>query len=415
MRRLLILIIGALVAVTVSVASAAASALPVGVVSRPLRLDSYSPGLLPETPAVDSGTRLADKTLYVATVQGTLSYYAAIDYLNPQTPFDAMCGTPLSAPLFSSAGGSGKVSNDAQFILAIPSVTTCAGVVTPRPWFGFQINDHGYWTHPSVLSTHRLTRPTATHAYQYALLGRGRRVGFRLADPDTRDDYGTLHITLRRALASDCVGNEYKAYGLSSRYACLKDAAHASAPRPASPGVVRPLSLDQAPISKVVRESDVPTSVDQEVSSGALTADRFAQIDAPTAVAARAQARALTSDGLTSAAISEFADAGGPALRSTAILFRSTSAARAGYRTEVALDAEQAPAGASTTAAAEPPPAPANTTFVTFTPTTPGSVGGIELISLVGRYVYGLRAVQAPDLVDAPAEQALLATVIARG
>jgi hypothetical protein len=271
MRRLLILTLGALIAVTVTMSSAAAATLPVGSVSRPLLLDSYSPGLLPETPAVDSTARLANNTLYVATVQGAFSYYAAIDYLDPQTPFAVMCGTPGTAPLFSSAGGSGKVSNDAQFILAIPSATTCAGVVTPRPWFGFQINDHAYWTHPSILSTHPLTRPTRTHAYQYALLGRGRRVGFRLADPDTRDDYGALRITLRRALPSDCVGNEYKAYGLSSRYTCLKDAAHTPTTRPVSPGVVRPLSLDQAPISRLVRESDVPTAINQEVPSGALT------------------------------------------------------------------------------------------------------------------------------------------------
>jgi hypothetical protein len=410
MKRILILILGALGAALASVSVAAATT-PQAANPRTLRLDAYSPGLLGHTQAVYDGG-LINKALYVATVQGTISYYAAIDYLAPQAPFQVMCGTPVGAPQFGSAGGSGKVGNDAEFIFAIPSVTTCASVQVPRPWLGFQIHDDGFWTHPDVLSAHPLTRPTRTHAYEFALVGHGNPVGFRLSDPDTRDDYGSLRITVRRALPSDCGGDRFRVFGLRSRAACVAHTAPATTPPPRTLPLVPPLTIDQAPIADVLRDSDVPIAVNQEVAAGALSAGRFAEIDSPHATAAIAQARSLTSDGLTSAAISEFTQVAAPQLKSTALRFRSVKGAGAGDRMEVSLAAEQAPPRSRMTIA--PDPALAHTTLVTFTPTTPGAAGGVELINDTGLYVDSLLALQAPDLVTPAAEQALLAEVIAR-
>ncbi len=49
-----------------------------------------------------------------------------------------------------------------------------------------------------------LTRPHKSHAYKYALIGQGRKVGFRLRESFAGDNYGRLRIEIRRARSGDC-------------------------------------------------------------------------------------------------------------------------------------------------------------------------------------------------------------------
>ncbi len=93
----------------------------------------------------------------------------------------------------------------------------------PRKWFQFQMNTGSVWAHPSVLNTSWPEKPSPTHTYEYAInqTRLRHRVGFRLLDNETRDNYGSLHISLRRAAPADCTGGRYLAFGLLSEAECV--------------------------------------------------------------------------------------------------------------------------------------------------------------------------------------------------
>jgi hypothetical protein len=379
---------------------------------RPLVLDAYSPALKFFTPPVSSPSKLSRKHLYVATVRGSVGFYQAVDYTAIQVPWHIMCGVPQRAPMFSSAGGSGPIGNDAEFIFALPLVgRSCAGQKLPRPYTNFQANlGHG-WNHPSVLSRQRLVKPSRSHTYAFALTGAGRPVSFRLIDPDTRDDYGSFQIYLRSAVSADCAGVGHRAFGLS-RKACLAATANRpAAPRlPAAPNV---LAIDQSPVARVLRGSDVPTGVNQEVPSGALTVSQFATLDNPSRSAATAETQLLQGQGFRSSAITEFAGMLIPDLRSTAVELSSPQQALAALNGEVTLAVgDQGPAG--TTATASPDTNLESAFIVTFTPSA-GRTGGLELLASAGDYVYTLRAVGKPTVVSRQAEEQLLGEVLSRG
>src|SRR5450755_2114789 len=197
---------------------------------RPLVLDAYSPARTPFTPPVSSRAPLARNHLYVATVRGSVSFYESVDYVAIQAPWHRMCGAPQRAPMFSSAGGSGQVGTDAEFIFALPLVgRSCANARLPRPYANFQANLGPGWEHPNLLSGQTLVKPSRSHTYEFALSGAGQPVSFRLIDTDTRDDYGSFRIYLRTAVAGDCSGHGYQAFGVT-RMACLT--ATANGPEP---------------------------------------------------------------------------------------------------------------------------------------------------------------------------------------
>jgi len=184
-------------------------------------LDSYHAGGAKYTPPASSHTKLKS-ALYVAFVQGTFSYYGAINYSDPQPPWSILCGTPALAPMFPSAGGSGKVGFDAEYVFARPwTAPLCAKAKLPVKWINFQMySGSGAWSHPTPLVA--TTAPTASHSYEYAIVGeKAHNVKFRLYDIDTRDNYGSLTISLRDATPADCSGTKYLAFGLSKESECL--------------------------------------------------------------------------------------------------------------------------------------------------------------------------------------------------
>ena len=377
---------------------------------RPLVLDAYSPTHRSFTPPVSSRSKLARDHLYVATVRGSVSFYQSIDYLAIQAPFHVMCGASERAPMFGSAGGSGRVDTDAEFIFALPLVArSCANARLPRPYANFQANLGQGWAHPSLLSPQTPAKPSPSHTYEFALTGAGTPVSFRLIDTDTRDDYGSLRIYLRTAVAGDCSGHGSQAFGLA-RTACLTATANSSPP-PRLPAVPKLLGIDQTPVTKVLRSSDVP-AVNQEIPSGALTASQFAALNNSIRSASRAETRLLRSDGFRSAAISQFAAPGQPSFKSTAVKLSSAPKALAALQGEAALAARtQAPAG--TTVAVGTDTSFAHGSIVTFTPTA-GGVGGLELLASAGDYLYTLRVVATPDTVSRPVEEQLLSALLAR-
>ncbi len=90
-----------------------------------LNLDSNYAWSRHLTPEVSSAAQLP-KGLYVATVQGTLSYWTAKFFKKPHAtkkrPWTMICGTPEAAPQFASAGGTGPVGMDAEFVSPVRGI-----------------------------------------------------------------------------------------------------------------------------------------------------------------------------------------------------------------------------------------------------------------------------------------------------
>ena len=402
--------IAAAVALAVAAPMPAAAAAKPGtslVVSR-LNMDSYSPSLNPHS-ARKSSPKLSKGKLYVLTAQGTVSYYAAVDYLQIQAPFTTFCGKSQPAPLFASAGGSGPVSNDPEFIFAQPITTgACATLKLPAQNPNFQVNNGFGWGHPPLLSPKPLRRPKANHAYSFAIVGQGKPLGLQLVDPDTRDDYGSLHITIRHAVGSDCSHGQWRAFALKRAAICAGDTANTHGVIPKLPKT-KPLTISQGPIAHVARDSDFPTGINAELPAGALGAAAFSKY-ASAPAARKAQLAILTAGKLQSAAISQLGGPARPLITSTAMQFPNANGAKTAYTALAALDAAaNAPAGATATVA---PAAGIPGEVITYS----GAATGFETIALAGNDVYALRELQTAGSapVSANAVTATLASLISR-
>lgn len=182
-----------------------------------LVLGSYSRGQIPTT---QSSFKLAKADWYVATVSGTMSYWAPINYSKPQRPYKIVCGTPEGAAQYSgSRGGNGPVGLDAEFLFSRPwTKNACTRAHLPTHWSNFQASTGGGWAHPQILGGVP-SAPTPDHTYSYVLLGRNQPVQFRLTDIYYRDNYGALHISLRPATTADCT-QYYSSFGFPAAAAC---------------------------------------------------------------------------------------------------------------------------------------------------------------------------------------------------
>ncbi len=335
-----------------------------------------------------------------------MSFYEPIDYNAIQRPFTVMCGRALPAPMFPSAGGVGPVGNDAEFLLAQPlDGKPCSTIKLPREYPNFQANVGKGWVHPNLVSRRPLKAPSPTHTYSFALDAHGKRVSFRMIDPDTRDDYGSLHIYIRRAVRSDCAGDGHAAFFLSLK-ACQADTAATAVPKlPTAPGR---LSVNQSPVSHVLLSSDLPTGINGEVPSGALNAQQFATVDNASAKAMAAERSLLTRTDFVSGAISEFTGPGLPAYKSTAALFRTASQAQQALAAELSVvPSTQAPAGTTGQPATADAAVPGSY-IVTYVP------GSLELLAVKGDYLLTLVAVGNPQAVERASVEQLFATLLAR-
>ncbi len=118
------------------------------------------------------------------------------------------------------------------------------------------------------------------------------------------------------------------------------------------PAAAAGTSIDQTPILRVLRTSDVPGSGNLELPSGALGLSQFVSVDGGTA-AVRAAEKAALRGGFLSSAISEFGGPGDRLLRSTAVEFTTASLAKRAMQGQARVFAKVAvPAGSS--ASSEP-------------------------------------------------------------
>jgi hypothetical protein len=173
------------------------------------------------------------------------------------------------------------------------------------------------------------------------------------------------------------------------------------------------VSIDQGPIVRVLRLSDVPQSREGDLPSGALTATQFAFSNDSTGTARREEVHILLGDGFKSSAISEIGNSGRLLLKSGAIELGSPALAAKALTAETALCAHtQAPAHTVVTTA---PDRNFPTAFiVTFSPTVKGGMGGLEILVRSGSYLYTLQGTDEPDDITRGNIEHLLKVVMAR-
>ena len=163
---------------------------------------------------------------YVAEVQGTYSAYRAKAWYHPDLGVKpgsgpaVVCGKPETAPEFNVPGGqTGRVGMDAESVFARPLNTkVCKSGKMPTHTNRFQITNTGVFHHIRPLGP-AVTSPSSNHLYTYPILGYGKPVGFYVTDKPHDDNYGALHILIRRATSADCAGHASQ-FGLPSDAAC---------------------------------------------------------------------------------------------------------------------------------------------------------------------------------------------------
>jgi hypothetical protein len=194
------------IAASVSATGAVANGVPTHNDTQTIRVDSRS--LL----STKSSNDLRNGVFYVATVSGTVSYYAQSVWTTPRRA-RVICGS-TSAIMHPSPGQAAGVGGvDAQTLFAGPATRGCGIPKTPFHWGNFQISLNGYsFSSMDPIGGARST-PTADHTYTYVLKGRGTEARFRFSDVRHSDNNGVLVVQVRRAATSDCRNGGWSSFG----------------------------------------------------------------------------------------------------------------------------------------------------------------------------------------------------------
>ncbi len=174
------------------------------------------------------------------------------------------------------------------------------------------------------------------------------------------------------------------------------------------------VTIDQDPILRVVRSSDLSNAKNLEPPSGALTAAQLASNYERGPAAARTLTGILDAAGFRSSAISAFEGPGQMRWTSTAAELGTPALACRAVAPLARLDArELSPPGSHATISRDTDIA--RSRIVTYTPPRASWTGGLEVIACAGNYVYTLRDIGKPAaIVRQQAVDTLLARVIAR-
>ena len=151
---------------------------------------------------------------YVVTARGTFSFLASAEYRGP------FCGAVEPAPIYlSPRRRNGPVNADVEFTFADVNRNCSRRNNNPIVPQRFTIAVGSKYRDYRPLGA-VLTAPTASHRYRYGLTGKGRRVGFRMAETYGKDNYGRIRIDIRRARASDCQV-DFAAFGHADAPSCV--------------------------------------------------------------------------------------------------------------------------------------------------------------------------------------------------
>ncbi len=160
--------------------------------------------------------KLDRKDPYVAVVRGTFSFFGAAAYREPH------CGQVEPRPLYKTPRHpNGPVNSDVEFLFA-DMTRNCSRrkpnhTITAQT---FQIAVGSKYQDYDPFGRPELTGPHPSHKYSYALIGKGRKAGFRLRDSVGDDNYGRIRIFIRRARTRDCVKG-FAAFGYADEAQCV--------------------------------------------------------------------------------------------------------------------------------------------------------------------------------------------------
>ena len=129
-------------------------------------------------PIASTSQPLRSGSYWVATVQGTVSYYPSRDYRWAVAPWHATCGHPMAEPRFPGGiSRPGPVGADAEFVFARPAIQASMCQRLLGRSVNFQIRGwHGGWSHPAILGP-LPAAPLASHSYRFAAQSSGSGIG----------------------------------------------------------------------------------------------------------------------------------------------------------------------------------------------------------------------------------------------
>ncbi len=167
--------------------------------------------------------KLDKKDPYVAIVRGTFSFFERAAYRGPY------CGITEPAPTYRSRGTkNGRVNSDVEFLFADMGHNCSRRNNNPITAQTFEIAVGRKYKDYDPFGVGELTAPRANHAYRYALIGRGKRAGFRLYESFGKDNYGRIRIRIRRARSGDCTKG-FASFGYADVTTCQAAVAGARA------------------------------------------------------------------------------------------------------------------------------------------------------------------------------------------
>jgi hypothetical protein len=219
LRRRLILASATLLALIATPAIASAA-------EKPIYLDTYSPKRNAKfIGPVSFKNRLVAGKPYMVSVRGTWSYLSVRN--------EQLCGFPERRPLFPTRRKgvkNGRVVADAEFYFAQrpPFCANPARFIVPGVKFRIAVRRKFY--NPKALETGRT--PTPNHAYNYPVLGYGRKIRFRIPEVFPLDNYGRFRIRIREVTEADCTALGGEIFGFANVSACIA-ATRLVAPAPA--------------------------------------------------------------------------------------------------------------------------------------------------------------------------------------
>lgn len=195
-------------------ACATALLLPSAATAKPYFLDSFDPNTDAYAGPLKT-KRLAKRVPYKLAVQGTFSLRSA-----QQLQENPLCGAPELQPLFPTPSRpNGPVVGDAEFLFA-DIAENCAARGTVLTGTVLEIRVGNKFKNKAPIGG-QPEAPAADHLYTYAVVGKGKRVSFRLYDGFTIDNYGRLRIKISRAVATDCANNGFANWGYLDEASCL--------------------------------------------------------------------------------------------------------------------------------------------------------------------------------------------------
>jgi hypothetical protein len=178
-------------------------------------------------PTVKTDAALTSGEWYRVRVKGTMSYWSKGVWQHPRTPWNMICGTPEAAPQYPSQNRqNGPTGQDAETLFARPwTASRCAKTSLPRHRPALVMSTSGIFgfRHYEPVGGAAQT-PSADHAYTYFLQGEGKRGQFRLRDFITGDNYGVFRIAVNPAIAADCAGAGWEAFGTFADQASCEQA-----------------------------------------------------------------------------------------------------------------------------------------------------------------------------------------------